>query len=463
MKRVFIALAVLSAVSGCAGGAAPAHQTGSAAPPASSTAPGASSTAAPSAGADWFTYHGDAARSGAPSRVPPVGRPAMAWRARLDGAVYGQPLVIGDTVIAATEHDTVYALDRRTGGVRWKRHVGIPVPLSALPCGNIDPLGITGTPVYDPSTRRVFAVAETTGFHHVLVGLAVSDGTVQVSRDIPTPDGRPQVDQQRAALALTHDRVYVAFGGLNGDCGPYVGSVVGVPTTGKGSLISYRVPSSREAGIWASGGPAIGQDGTLYVSVGNGAATSGAFDSSDSVTALGPDLRRRAVFAPRTWATDNASDLDLGSLTPALLPGGRILIAGKRGTAYLLHAPKLGGVGAQITEAPVCEAYGGPAHVGTTVYLPCMRGGTAAVDTAGDKIRVLWRGPSGAPGSPVVAGGAVWVVDWDGGRLYALNQATGKVIHKIDIGETPHFASPTLSGTLALVGTMNGVVAISGA
>jgi polyvinyl alcohol dehydrogenase (cytochrome) len=97
------------------------------------------------------------------------------------------------------------------------------------------------------------------------------------------------------------------------------------------------------------------------------------------------------------------------------------------------------------------------------VYLPCMHGGTAAVDTTGDKIRVLWRGSAEAPGSPVVAGGAVWVLDWNGGRLYALNQATGKVIHKIDVGETPHFASPTLSGTLALVGTMKGVVAVSGA
>jgi outer membrane protein assembly factor BamB len=457
MKRVFIALALLSAaVSGCAGGRATAHRAG----PAGRQAP---STAVPSAGADWVTYHGDAARSGTAAQVPPVGRPAVAWRARLDGAVYGQPLVIGDTVIAATEGDTVYALDRRTGGVRWKRNLGTPVPLSALPCGNIDPLGITGTPVYDPSSRRVFVVAETTGFHHVLAGLAVADGTVQVSRDIPAPDGQPRVDQQRAALALAHGRVYVAFGGLDGDCGPYVGSVVGVPATGKGPLVSYRVSTSREAGIWASGGPAVGQDGTLYVSVGNGAATSGAFDSSDSVTALGPDLRVRAVFAPRTWAADNAADLDLGSLAPAVLPGGRILIAGKRGTAYLLHAPALGGVGAQITEAPVCEAYGGPAHVGTIVYLPCMHGGTAAVDTRGDKIRVLWRGSAEAPGSPVVAGGAVWVLDWNSGRLYALNQATGKVIHKVDIGETPHFASPTLWGTLVLVGTMEGVVALSGA
>jgi hypothetical protein len=202
----------------------------------------------------------------------------------------------------------------------------------------------------------------------------------------------------------------------------------------------------------------------IYVSAGNGAATSGPYDGSDSVVALTPDLRRRAVFAPRTWAEDNARDLDLGSMSPAVLPGGRLLIAGKRGIAYLLRAPRLGGVGGEIAQARVCEAYGGPAHDGTTVYLPCISGGTAAVSVSGDQIHVLWRGPDGAAGSPVVGGGAVWTVDWASGALYALDPHSGRTRQKINIADQlPHFASPTLSGDLALIGTMNGVVAIAGA
>ncbi|MCW2938700.1 MAG: hypothetical protein JWN00_1685 [Actinomycetia bacterium] len=177
------------------------------------------------------------------------------------------------------------------------------------------------------------------------------------------------------------------------------------------------------------------------------------------MTALTPGLRVKAVFAPAVWAADNQADLDLGSLTPAVLDNGRVLITGKRGTAYLLHAPALGGVGGQIAEARTCPAYGGPAHAGTTVYLPC-RSGTAAVSVAGDRIRVLWRGPGGAAGSPVVGGGAVWVTDWASGRLYALDQGTGKVLQRLTVGDLPHFASPTLSGDLALVGTMTGVVAV---
>ena len=153
----------------------------------------------------------------------------VGWRVHLDGAVYGQPLLVGDMAIAATENDSLYALDQATGKVVWRTHVGTPVPLAELPCGNIDPLGITGTPVYDPGSGIVYAVAETSGYHHVLVGISVTDGRLEVERDIPAPDGQARYDQQRPALTLQGGRVYVAFGGLAGDCGPYRGSVAGIP------------------------------------------------------------------------------------------------------------------------------------------------------------------------------------------------------------------------------------------
>src|SRR5215467_4812355 len=167
-------LALALAVAGCTGSAGP----GTASSPGSATAP-AATRSPPSPGAwDWPNYHRDPAHTGFAGGAPPAGPLSIAWTRRLDGAVYGQPLVIGGLVIAATEGDSIYGLDRATGRVRWRAHVGTPVPLASLPCGNIDPLGITGTPVYDPAAKLVYAVAETAGYHHVLVGVWVASGHV---------------------------------------------------------------------------------------------------------------------------------------------------------------------------------------------------------------------------------------------------------------------------------------------
>jgi outer membrane protein assembly factor BamB len=469
MRRSHLALAVvvLAAAAGCSGSPGDPQGTGGtssgAAPSARTLSPGPSGGSHPDAA--WPTFGRDFARSGVAAGVATPGGPGslkVGWHARLDGAVYGQPLLVGSMAIAATENDSLYGLDQASGKVLWRTHVGTPVPRSALPCGNIDPLGITSTPVYDPSSGIVYAVAETSGYHHVLVGVSVTDGRLEVQRDIPTPDGQPRYDQQRPALTLQGGRIYVAFGGLAGDCGPYRGSLVSVPVSGSGAITSYVVPTPREGAIWAPGGPVTGPDGTLYVSVGNGSGSS--FDGSDSVTALSPGLHRTGIFAPTTWHSDNASDLDLGSTQPALLPGGMLLAVGKSGTAYLVSAARLGGVGGQVDQAQVCPAFGTAAVQGSIAYEPCEQGGLAAVSTAGGKIRVLWRGPGNAWGSPVIGGGAVWVTDWNAGTLYQLDQATGAIRASLSLGTPlPHFSSMSMTGSRAYLGTMDGVVSVSGA
>ena len=207
-----------------------------------------------------------------------------------------------------------------------------------------------------------------------------------------------------------------------------------------------------------------GPDGTLYVSVGNGSESSTKFDGSDSVTALSPALRQVGIFAPSSWHDDNASDLDLGSTQPALLASGMLLALGKSGTAYLISAAHPGGVGGQVAQAKVCPAFGAAAVQGSTVYEPCEQGGMAAISTAGGKIRVRWRGPASAWGSPTVGGGAVWVTDWTAGTLYELDPATGTTRYSVSLGASlPHFASPSMTGNYAFVGTTEGVVAVAGA
>jgi outer membrane protein assembly factor BamB len=419
---------------------------------------------------NWLQYHGNRARTGAVAGLPAAGRLSVAWSRTLGGAVYGQPLVIGGTVVAATEQDEVYGLSRSTGAVRWKTRVGTPLPISRQPCGNVTPLGITSTPVYDPQTRLVYVVAQSGAANHVLAALRVSDGHIAFSRQVPSPDHQAAYDQQRGALALADGHVYVVFGGHYGDCGPYIGSVVAMPATRHGPIWSYRVPTRKQGGIWAAGGPVIGPDGTVYVSVGNGAIISRTFDDSDSVTALTPRLHRIGVFAPTDWKALSAADEDLGSMSPALLSDGRILQAGKSGVGYLLNAAHLGGVGGQLAQGRICAAFGGAAVSGTTVYVPCQDHGLTAVSTAGRRVVVSWRAPGGIDGSPVIGGSALWAASSSAGVLYELAPKTGRIRQEIRLPviaragrRLPNFVSPTLSGRLVLVGTMTGVVAISGA
>jgi polyvinyl alcohol dehydrogenase (cytochrome) len=463
-RRALAGVSVLAAVlaAGCSSGAGHAGQ---AQPPSPTPRPAISQQGAGvGTSTNWPTYHQNAERTGDVPGLPAAGPLSLAWSASLGGEVAGQPLIIGGTVVAATEHDTVYALSRATGRILWHTSVGRPLPLADQPCGNLDPLGITSTPVYDPADGLVYVVAQDGAVTHVLAGLRLSDGHVAVSRDIPAPDHQPAYDQQRGALALADGRIYVVFGGHYGDCGPYIGSVVGVPASGHGPIWSYRVPTPKQGGIWAAGGPVVAASGTIYVSSGNGGRFRPPYDGSDSVIALTPQLRRTGVFAPADWAYLSQNDLDLGSMSPALTSDGRILQVGKSGVGYLVDATHLGGVGGELAQAPVCVAFGGAAVSGTTVYVPCFGSGLVAVQTAGDHIRIAWRSQSAVWGSPVLGGGALFVAEPYNGNLYEVAPGTGKVMHQLHVASRlPDFVSPSLSGGLVLVGTLDGVVAVSGA
>ncbi len=455
VAAVGCAFAVLAA--GCTSSSGHAGHGGG--PAVAPTTASGSATSTPARPGDWPTYHRDAARTGLAPHFPSPGKPHVAWRSKLDGAVYGQPLVLGDTVLAATEQDMVYALDAGTGKVRWKRHLGSPVPGSKLPCGDIDPLGVTGTMVYDPDTSRVFAVAETTGARHVLYGLDAKTGETEVRREVEPPKGDRRAHQQRAALALAGGRVFVAYGGLFGDCADYIGSVVSVRTDGT-SRQSYAIPTKREAGIWAPAGPVV--DGKrVLVADGNGASTTD-YDGSDSVLALSVHgLKKLDLFAPKVWRQDNADDRDLGSSSPVIV-GKYVLVTGKRGVTYVLRRHHFGGVDGQVAKLETCPSFGGAAVVGHTAYLPCIQGGTAAVHvSSGGTPTLRWRSETPAKGSPTVGGGAVWVVAYDTGMLDAFDRQTGHRIASVRVGKAPHFASPTLAHGHAYVGTLHGVVAVA--
>jgi outer membrane protein assembly factor BamB len=415
-------------------------------------------TVTPTGSTDWTTYHRDNQRTGYIANTPDPQSLTKSWQKQLDGAVYAEPLVVGNRVIVATEGDSLYALDPATGSVQWHTNVGVPVPQSTLPCGNIDPLGITGTPVYDPATGLVYAVAEVSGPAHILVGVDVKNGQVKVRRVVDTDGMDPRAHQQRGALTLANGMVYIPYGGLDGDCSDYIGRVVASRTDGQGALLVYRVPTPREGGIWAPPGASVDAEGNLYVAVGNGAITSGQWDHSDSILKLSPTLKLLDAFAPTSWASENAGDVDLGSQGAVLLPGNFVFSAGKSGKGYVLLANALGGIGGQVDAQDVCVSFGGAATVGSTIFVPCMSGvHQVSVDASG-KIHQGWQASGGIVGSPVVGGHTVYSLS--NGMIYALNMDSGQVVTSLDVGEANRFATPTISGTSIFIGTLAGIVAV---
>ena len=397
-----------------------------------STVPGSTlsttpSTTTPSGSAgDWSAYYHDAARSGVSSDQLPLGKVRQAWAsAQLDGALYAQPLVVGDRVVVATEANSVYALDAASGATVWRATLGPPVPGNLLPCGNIDPSGITGTPVVDVSAGTIFVVANLrTGPHHELFALDLATGVVRWHHAIDPPGLSPLVEQERGALALVGGRVYVPFGGLYGDCGQYRGAVVSAAADGSGALSSYVVPTSRMAGIWNPAGPVVDSSGDLWVTTGNSESQS-SFDFGDAVIHLSPQLAVRDYFAPSDWPALNAGDVDLGSLGPVLLPNNRVLAVGKSGIAYLLDSGNLGHVGGQLASVQIGSgAFGAAAIMGSTAYVPSSDA-LVAVRVVGNGLSVLWR-LSGGAGPPIVAAGEVWSLKHDG-KLVAVDPETGTV------------------------------------
>jgi outer membrane protein assembly factor BamB len=463
-----------------------------ASPPAAAVTTGSAATAL-TLGAEWPTYHGDAARSGAVPDGPDPSSPAVAWRATLDGAVYASPLIARGLVVAATEGGTLYGLDAATGATAWRTHLADPVPADALPCGNISPtVGITGTPVYDPATGQVFAVATTqgavtptataessatptpvpsatpaatAGVRHVLFGVDLLTGQIRTNRLADAPGSEPATHLQRGALLLSDGVVYTPYGGNFGDCGAYIGRVVGAPVTGSAPLTTFAVPTPREGGIWGPPGPVGLPGGDLLVTTGNGEAVGGNWDHSDSILRLSPTLSLRDGFAPVGWAQENSVDADLGSTGPVLLPGGRrVIAAGKGGGVYLADVDRLGGVGGQLAQLSGCRSYGGSAVAaasggGAVAYLPCTEGLTQFTVGADDRMTQGWRSTD-VNSSPVLVGHTVWAVD-TAGTLHGLDAATGTARAGVSVGAASRFATPAVSGTALVVPTLTGVTAVA--
>jgi outer membrane protein assembly factor BamB len=432
------------------------------------------------------TYHNSPARSGAYKvegltlAAAATIQPDKNFKASLNGDVYAQPLYWHRKdgpaeLIVATESNTVYALNPDTGAILWQQALPAPAPLNQLGCGDIDPEGITGTPVIDPATGTLYLDALTyTGgnVRHELYALSLATGAplagwpldVQAALAKAGATFSSQYQGERSALLLYRSNIYAVYGGRYGDCLPYHGTIVQVDPATQSLVASWQTRASG-GGIWAQGG--IASEGTaLYVTTGN---TQGADDYGDgeSVVRLKPGLARsnsnQDFYAPSNWHALDQGDLDLGGTEalPVNVSSGngrtaaRVIAFGKDGNAYLLDRANLGGVGGRADIVAVAQETGpgGGIRTGPAVYstatedrvaitnpkpIGCSATGIMMirlVRRGNTPVSVDWCAAYSGDGSPIVtttdgtANPIVWVTGNEGdNELHGFNALTGATV-----------------------------------
>ncbi|HUJ80361.1 MAG TPA: chitobiase/beta-hexosaminidase C-terminal domain-containing protein, partial [Candidatus Acidoferrales bacterium] len=327
----------------------------------------------------------------------------------VDGYVYAQPLYMPNVSISgkgthnvifvATEHDSVYAFDAdsNTGSNAmplWQITLlnaahgaasgATTVPNADVSTDDIVPeIGITSTPVIDPSTNTIYVVGKTkeSGTYvqrlHALdtaTGAEKFGGPVALAASVPgTGNGSaggvlnfdPLWENQRAGLLLLNGIVYMGFA-AHGDNGPWHGWILAYNgTTLKQTGAFCATSNGTGSGVWMSGAglaadvtdPTNHPYGRMFIATGNGTfdATTpytNSMDYGDDVINL--DLTSGVLtvkdsFTPFTQATLDETDGDLASGGVLLLPNQStgpqhlLVIVGKAGTIYIVNRDGMGG------------------------------------------------------------------------------------------------------------------------
>jgi iron transport multicopper oxidase len=272
---------------------------------------------------------------------------AQNFEVPVQGQVYAQLLVSAGTLFVATEDNWIYGIDSETGEVRWERNVGIPWNSADIGCEDLAPhVGVTGTPVIDPSTNTAYFFAK--GYEtsesgpaewklHA-VDLATGDEragfpvTIAGEAENLPVTFDPTHQLQRPALLLMNGVVYAGFGG-HCDITPFHGWIVGVSTSGQIKTMWATTEAGHNgAAIWMGGGGiASGQEGQLLFATGNSWSPPKGPGSQPHEGHLGdsviraqvePDgtLKPKDFFAPYNSEELDLQDLDLGSSAPLSLP-----------------------------------------------------------------------------------------------------------------------------------------------
>ena len=334
----------------------------------------------------------------------------------ISGNVYAQPLYIeggpnGPMIIAVTESNNVYALNATTGTVIWQRNLGPPVT-SGLPCGNINPLGITGTPVVDLASRSLFfdALIDGATKKHFIYSLNVDTGATNAGWPVDvnataTYNGitfTSLVQEQRGALALVNGRVYVSYSGYVrrlrqlSRLGCRRGHQQSVQCAWLGRQQRSAAGFGDTAALPATAQTCSWSQGTRSTQAATGWAAKQLFVCKPGRLWTGQPTD---YWAPTNWFSLDNSDTDLGGVSatmidvPGATPSQLVLALGKDSNAYLLNRNNLGGIALPVAQANV----GGTNRGTSAVTYHTSQGTYFAFHNDADTVRAYKITPTNPP------------------------------------------------------------------
>jgi len=451
-----------------------------------------------------LTFHNDVARTGQ-DLTETVLTHAMVtsfsfgklFSVPMDGKVDAQPLYVSQlllpdrlahsVVFAATENDSVYAFDAKTGTVIWRATLLIAgeVPSDDLGCGQVTPeIGITATPVIDLTagshgTIYVLAMSKDSAghYHHRLHALDTTTGQeefggpVEISATYAgtgdnSSNGQvvfdPKQYNSRPGMLLLNGVVYTGWGS-HCDFRPYTGWLIGYDrlTLEQAAVFNF-APNGSEAALWNSGGgiAADAASGRIFVAVSNGtfdtALDASGFpnqgDFGNAFVKLNPvsgELVAEDYWTMSNTVAESAQDQDLGSGGVMLLPdltnasGQTVQLgtgAGKDGKLYVFNRMDMGKFNSQSDSAVYQELSG--ALGGAVFATPAWFNGTVYYGAVGDRVRafnvnaaLLSARPASTTDNFFEYPGATPAISANGTRdaiLWAVENANPAVLHAYD-------------------------------
>ena len=328
-----------------------------------------------------------------------------------------------NVIYFATENDIVYAVDADSisgsnATVLWSTSLvpaGEAPAMSQSGCGNINPNGVTATPVIDLNRNAIYLVAMTMNAQTVTTqydrlhaldlatGAELFGGPTAIAPTYPGTQGNvlnnmivfdPVAQHDRAALTEVGDQIYTAWSGMYGDCAPYSAWIISFNAgtlAPSGAIVL--APDYEGAGIWL-GGAGLSADaaGSVYVPTGNATSnlmeTPAIGDYPESIVRLAPGVPLTVAdfFMPSNVVSLTEGDEDLSSAGVLVLPDQTdssnvthylAVASGKDGNLFVLNRDSLGGFKAQnqvVQEFPNAGAsssanFSTPLYFNSNVYL----------------------------------------------------------------------------------------------